>query len=146
MNNFERGVLREKREQDQFSQDAEFIKKHYPGDAERIINEALDGFQVVYEERDGEIIGLSTYDIATDNLEETYMLAGVTIIDPDYAGEDVGDALFQKRIEVAREHHASYITATADTKYGEAYLERLGFELVDDEVTGREHYRYDIEI
>lgn len=131
--------------EDNFERDADFIRAHYPGDAERIIREALDGFEVVYEEDDGEIIGLATYDIATDQSGATYMLFGVSVINEEYAGQGIGQNLFNHRLDIAKAHQAEYITAVADTEYGRDYLERLDFDVVEDEVTRREHYRLDIE-
>lgn len=129
---------------DNFERDAELIRRWYPGDADRIIYDVLDGFDVVYEEDEGEVIGLGTYDMGIDNHGEEYMLMGVNVIDPEYAGEGVGDRLFARQLKIVKESGGSYITATADTTYGHDYLDRIGFELVDDDVTGREHYRYDV--
>jgi ribosomal protein S18 acetylase RimI-like enzyme len=131
-----------------FRERSSFIKQHYPGDRDKkidIINTALDGLEVL-EKRDssGNIIALRTYQLSTDALGNHYCQLGVSIVEEEERGQGLAHELFLNLKNIAEESGCQYMTAIADTDDGAVFLERQGFYLVEDSVTGREYYHFDL--
>ena len=133
------------REASLFEKRAKFIREEYPGDADRMVEEALDGFEVI-ESRNkaGELIGILTYTIGKDDREKCHYCAiGLILVDEENRGMEVAQTLV-KRLKEEVEETCAYYTAKADTDAGRFFLEHVGFEN-DGEVDGKECFRLDIE-
>ncbi|NCO04869.1 MAG: GNAT family N-acetyltransferase [Candidatus Magasanikbacteria bacterium] len=128
-----------------FNRRSRFIKEQYPGDAEYIIETALDGFDVI-EVTDGQDIrGMLTYTEGKDQHQEVYTQFGVILVDEEERGSGLAEELFERLVHIAKEKEHAYITAKADTPSGEAFLERVGFYEEVDDVNSEEYFRYDLE-
>ncbi len=135
-------------EEQRFQERADFIKKLYPGDEEKrieIINTALDGLEVL-ERRDeaGNLTAIRTYQFSEDPEGEVYCQLGVSLVDEEERGMGIAYELFLKLKALAKERGATYMTAIADTEDGAAFLERQGFNIENDLVTGAEYYHLDL--
>lgn len=110
-----------------------------------IINTALDGLEVL-EERDsrGNIVALRTYQFSTDTLGTPYCQLGVSIVEEEERGSGLAYKLFLELKSIAKQNGSEYMTAIADTDDGAEFLERQGFELTEDPVTGIEYYHLDL--
>ena len=141
-------ITEKMKEEQRFQERSYFIKKFYPGDEEKrieIINTELDGLEVL-ERRDdaGNLIAIRTYQFSKDPEGEVYCQLGVSLVDEEERGMGVAYELFLKLKELAEERGATYMTAMADTEDGKEFLERQGFNIENDLVTGAEYYHLDL--
>ncbi len=130
-----------------FEERAGFIREHYPGDEERVvevINSALDGFEVLEKRKDGDLLALLTYCFAENSFKTKYCQFGMHVVDEGERGEGHAYELFEILKEKARGSGCQYITAMADTESGNDFLRRQGFDIEEDPVTGSEYYHLDL--
>ena len=131
-----------------FQEQSSFIREYFPGgpdDIQRIIESALDGFEVL-ESRDkrGNLEGLATYTIGSEKDGQKYCAFGVIVVDEEFRGEGLSDELFKKLVETARKADCDHISAKAETSFGKSFLERVGFKETNDSANHQDYYRFEL--
>lgn len=122
-----------------------FIKANYPGDAEHMINSAIEGYTVLKEvDGIGEIEGILSYGIERDPKDQSYMKFGLVLVKKANKGEGIASKLMNRLEKVAAAKGCHYITAKADTPEGARFLMSNGFEERGDEETGQQYYHRDL--